>query len=167
MNIPKRNKTSINNEQKKLLHVAVRKLQIDDSTYRAMLQSVTGVVSSRDLDLHGFQQVMQHLQDCGFKKTHGDHEFSGYLAALNKWQNSVGERPGMATPAQLARIETDWHLMPWYWSKDGFGHEMLAMRGFLKRCVNAGDLRFLRFGEAHKVIEAIKSIIKRGPKSEE
>jgi hypothetical protein len=167
MNRAEKKADSINNSQKALLHTARRALGLDDETYREMLFNVAGVRSSVDLTLPKFQAVMMHLEECGFKKNHADHEFTGYMANLQKWKRTAGERPGMATPAQLARIETDWHLMPWFWSKDGFGNETLALRGFLKRCTGASDLMFLRFSQAHKTIEAIKSISTRSPNEKE
>lgn len=158
------NKFIINKAQKALLHTAKRELGFDEDTYRDMLESVAGVRSSMDLTLPKFQAVMTHLEACGFRKNHSDHEFTGYLANLEKWKRVAGERPGMATPAQLARIETDWLLMKWYWAPDGFGHAGMALRGFLKKSTGVSDLMFLKFSQAHKVIEVVKSISSRRPK---
>jgi len=150
----------INTNQKKLLRAAVRQLGMDDETRRAMLQSVAGVSSSRDLTPDKFRDVMAHLQECGFEKSHGTPEFTGFAAALRKWR-SLGHRPNMGTPKQLARIETDWHLMNWYWATNGLGHEALALRGFLRSRYGVSDLRFLRFADAHNCIEALKAIQQR------
>ena len=108
-----------------------------------------------------FREVMDHLKERGFEKPHGTHEFTGFSAALRKWQ-SLGHRPNMATPRQLARIETDWHLMCWYWAPNGVGHEALALRGFLQKRYGVADLRFLRFDQAHNCIEALKAMGQRG-----
>jgi len=152
----------INNEQIKLLKTAVRQLGFDDETYREMLKSVAGVRSAKDLNLDQFRGVMEHLESCGFKKNHAGHEFSGFRGALKKWERRVGaHRPGMATARQLARIETDWHLMPWYWSRNGFGNETLALRGFLSSRYGVSDLAFLKFQQAHNAIEALKAIQER------
>ena len=158
-------KAIINNAQKALLHKAISSLGMDDATYRAMLESVAGVKSSTALDLAGFREVMEHLKRCGFEKPHSDHEFTGYVTALKKWQFACGQRRGMASPAQLARIETDWDLMRWYWVQpDGFGNKELALRGFLKRIGGTEDLRFLTFAQAGKCIEALKAIAARREK---
>lgn len=148
----------ISGSQMKLLHLAVKQVGMDDGAYRLMLKNVCGVESSKSLTLDGFRSVMEHLKRCGFQKVHAEQEFTGYVARLHKWQQAVGERPGMATPAQLARIETDWNLMRWYWAPEGFGNETLSLRGFLKSVCGVSDLRFLRFGQAHSCIEAIKAI---------
>lgn len=51
----------------KLIHVARRELQLDEDTYRAMLEQVTGVKSSSDLDAAGRKKVLDHLKSKGFK----------------------------------------------------------------------------------------------------
>ena len=49
------------------IHIARQQLGMDDDTYRAMLQSVAGVRSSKDLDKAGYDRVMKHLIKCGFQ----------------------------------------------------------------------------------------------------
>lgn len=165
MTYPYKKKSGINNAQKALLHTAKRELGLDDATYRTMLQSIAGVKSSTDLTLLSFQAVMQHLADCGFKKTPGEHNYTGFAACKKKWEKLVGERPTMATPAQLARIETDWDMMRWYWTRpNGFGNKDIALRGILKKIVGVSDLRFLGFDQAGKTIEALKAICARREK---
>ena len=152
---PKRQYGGITNAQKALLHKAKHDLGLDDDTYREMLRNVAGVRSSVELSQSGFNAVMAHLQAAGFRKTHGAHEFSGYTARLKKWQ-VLGLRPGMATPAQLARIETDWELMRWYWAPKGFANMELALRGFIGKVAGVTDLRFLSGKKAVQVITALK-----------
>jgi phage gp16-like protein len=49
------------------IHIARKQLGMDEDTYRAMLQSVGGVQSSKDLDDAGAVKVLAHLQRSGFK----------------------------------------------------------------------------------------------------
>ncbi|BBF86297.1 phage protein [Aquitalea magnusonii] len=49
------------------IHIAKKELAIDDETYRAMLQSIAGVSSSKDLTDAGVTKVLAHLQRCGWK----------------------------------------------------------------------------------------------------
>ncbi|ANJ73531.1 regulatory protein GemA [Ralstonia insidiosa] len=51
------------------IHIARKQLGMDEDTYRAMLQSVGGVQSSKDLDDAGATKVLAHLQRSGFKPT--------------------------------------------------------------------------------------------------
>lgn len=146
---------------RRLIHVARRQLGMDEDVYREMLRSVAGVSSSTELTPHGFDLVMEHLKACGFVKTPGAHDYSGFVAYKEKWRK-IGMRPGMATPGQLASIEAEWDSMRWFWAPDdGFGNRDLALRGFLKKRFHASDLRFLNFQDAHNCIEALKAINER------
>lgn len=49
------------------IHIAKKELAMDDDTYRAMLQSIAGVSSSKDLTDAGVTKVLAHLQRCGWK----------------------------------------------------------------------------------------------------
>ena len=51
------------------IHIARKQLGMDEDTYRAMLQSVGRVQSSKDLDDAGAAKVLAHLQRSGFKPT--------------------------------------------------------------------------------------------------
>lgn len=64
-----RDNGKINNEQKKLLHVAARELGMDEDMYREILRQEAGVQSSKDLTKQGFDKVMRRFKKLGFKKT--------------------------------------------------------------------------------------------------
>ena len=49
------------------IHVAKKQLAMEDDAYRAMLMSVAGVKSSKDLTVAQAEKVLAHLQKCGFK----------------------------------------------------------------------------------------------------
>jgi phage gp16-like protein len=48
------------------IHIAKKDLGLDDDTYRAMLQQVGGVASSKDLTALGRAKVLEHLKSHGF-----------------------------------------------------------------------------------------------------
>jgi hypothetical protein len=148
----------LTNSQKSLLHKAKSDLGMDEDTYREMLYNLAGVRSSLDMNQRGFEAVMQHLGKCGFVKTHATHEFTGYVARKKKWDKERGNRAGMATTAQLSRIETDWDMLAWYWAPKGFGNKDLALRAFLQRVARVSDLHFLSFAGAVQVITTLKKI---------
>ncbi len=81
--------------QKTILHVAASKLKLDDETYRAVLVKIAGVTTSNDLDQAGFEAVMGFADYCGFRP-------------LAKGAPRYGNRPGMATYAQLELIRELW-----------------------------------------------------------
>lgn len=51
----------------KVIHVARRELQMDESTYRLMLQNLTGKDSTTALDPRELKAVVDHLKKKGFK----------------------------------------------------------------------------------------------------
>lgn len=157
----RRSRPTLNASQIALIHLAKKQLGMDDEVYRTMLENVAGVKSSRDLDTEGLEKIMAHLTACGFRKTPGKHEYSGFVAYKRKWEAFSFCRPGMAQPGQLAAIEADWDAMRWYWAPDGFGNRDLALRAFLQRRFHVDELRFLNFSTAAKVIMALKAIQNR------
>lgn len=48
------------------IHVAKKQLAMEDDAYRAMLQSVAGVRSAKDLTVTQAEKVLAHLRKCGF-----------------------------------------------------------------------------------------------------
>ncbi|QEH24536.1 gp16 family protein [Histophilus somni] len=52
-----------------LIHIAKQKLAIDEFSYRAMLQRITGKESTTKMNLAELMKVMHELEQKGFKKT--------------------------------------------------------------------------------------------------
>ncbi|OHX21222.1 gp16 family protein [Chromobacterium sphagni] len=50
-----------------MIHIAKKELGLDDETYRAMLLSVGGAASSKDLTQDGIDRVLTHMKRCGWK----------------------------------------------------------------------------------------------------
>ena len=48
------------------IHIAKKQLALDEPTYRAMLWTIGRVESSKDLDTHGRQTLLEHLKSRGF-----------------------------------------------------------------------------------------------------
>lgn len=51
------------------IHIAKNQLGMSDDTYRAMLKSVAGVTSSKDLTPQGIDKVIKHLKGLGAEFT--------------------------------------------------------------------------------------------------
>jgi len=133
--------------QKAILHVAKKKLCLDDATYRAMLEAHGGARSAKDLDYRGFKAVMKHLEAAGFK------------GGRPQTADRRPRRRGRASEAQIAKIKALWAALGGsYYEK---GQEWRALRGFLKKRFRVEHENFLTFEQAHKVIEAIKNIRRR------
>jgi len=136
----------------------------DRELYEEILEQYAGVRSSVDLTPEGFDRVMKHFKALGFaKKKTRKESGSRYEHYRARWA-SLGLRPGMATPDQLARIECDWDSLGWWWNKDGRGRREKALRGFLRKRFGRSDLRLITLEDASKVINAVKAIQKRKEK---
>ncbi len=127
-----------------LVHFAKKQLDMDDDAYYAMLARVAGVESSRDLDSHGFNQVMAEFERLGFKSDFG--------------QANLSNRAGMATPGQVAMIRDLWG------SYTGQASTEAGLRKWLESHWKIGHLKFVTQGQAHRIIGALQSMVKKkGP----
>ena len=124
-----------------LIQVAKARLRLADDDYRAILARCGGVTSSTELDFAGFDQVMREFKRLGFT--------SDAAAKL------YGDRPGMATPAQVALIRSLWADFT-----DGQGTD-LTLGTWLERKWHVSSLRFLDSVAAHKAIGALKRMVAR------
>lgn len=122
-------------EKSRLLHLARRQLDLDEATYRDLLERVAGVRSSRDLDREGFDVVMAELARLGFRST-------SPIAPLPS-------RPGMATPGQTSKIRALWLDVT-----DGTGTDR-GLGHWLEKQFQVSDLRFLDRATAPKVITGL------------
>ncbi|MFN3721885.1 MAG: regulatory protein GemA [Paracoccaceae bacterium] len=122
-----------------LIHVAKSKLGWDDDTYRQVLVRIAGVTTSKDLDQEGFEAVMGFADWCGFKP-------------LGKGAPRYGDRPGMATFAQIELIRELWREVQGARICDD-----AALGGWLLKYHKVHSMRFLTLDGARKVITALKA----------
>lgn len=130
---------TLTNPQISLIHVAKSKLGWDDDTYRQVLVRIAGVTTSKDLDQEGFEAVMGFADYCGFKP-------------LGKGAPRYGDRPGMATFAQLELIRELWREVQGARTCDD-----AALAGWLLKYHKVHSMRFLTLDGARKVITALKA----------
>ena len=97
--------------------------------------------SSKDLDAAGFIAVMARLKQLGFSHRKADVPASAQLC--------YGDRPGMATPAQLSTIRGMW--AKWHGTADE-----KALSHWIERCYGISALRFCDVQTAQKAIEGLK-----------
>lgn len=132
---------TISNKQKAILHVAKAKLNLSDRLYRDALVQIAGVTSSTELDKAGFEAMM------------GLFEYMGFQPLVSRGVD-FGDRPGMASYAQIALIRDLWAE----YTKDG-GED--ALNKWLLRTFKVSSLRFLRKDAGQKAITALKAMKKR------
>lgn len=128
----------ISNKQKAVLHVAKSKLKLTEAEYRDALVQLAGVTSSTELDQGGFETMMGYLEFCGF-------------TPLQARGPDYGNRPGMATFAQLELIRTIW--------TEHTGHSgEETLNKWLARTFKVSSLRFVTKPMAQKAITALKAM---------
>lgn len=131
-----------------LVHVAKARLGLSDEEYRRILRTVAGVETSRDLDEYAFDLLMLHFQRLGFSSDFG--------------RRNLGNRAGMASPAQVEKLRRLWSGFT-----AGEGNDA-SLGKWLDRQFKASALRFLTTGQAHKAIGALSVMVakrkaKHGP----
>ena len=126
-------------KQKAILHVAKAKLQMTDNQYRSCLVHLAGVESSTDLVRAGFETLM------------GFFEWKGF-APLAAQGPSFGDRPGMASFAQIELIRALWEE----YTRGAAGEAELNK--WLERSFKVSSLRFLTKAAAPKVITGLKAM---------
>ena len=127
----------IGREKLALVHVARRDLELEEGIYRATLQEVAGVKSSRDLDQAGFLKVMARFESMGFHS-----------------RPSLGEREGFATPKQIDYIRG--LFCQWLGREDD-----AALTSWIDKRYHVSALRFLDVVRAQKAIEGLKKMVQR------
>ena len=129
-----------------LLHVAKKQLGLVEVDYRAILFGYGGVESAADLDEAGFRSVMNYLTALGFR---------------SDWtKRTFGERPNMATPAQVdlvRKLWTEWHDG----RGPGRGDRDAALNAWLAKYHKVSALRFVSRAKAQPVIAALKAMAAR------
>jgi hypothetical protein len=132
----------ISSKQIALVHVAKRELGLDDESYRAILARYGECESAADLTAFGFHHVMRYFTALGFRSTWTTRTF--------------GNRPGMASPAQVDLIRSLWRE---YWAKND--DDDAGLNAWLHTHHHVTTIRFVDAKKAGKVISALKAMVAR------
>jgi len=136
-------------KQKAIIHIAKSRLGLDEETYRAVLRNVTGKGSAAKLSVYEANRLIDYFVRCGFRIDSRDDRRQRF--------RDLADRPGMASPAQLRKIEAMWREI-------AYCDPSRSLRRFLFNGWRCSDLRFLTAEQAREVIEAIKKMIQRRAK---
>lgn len=71
MAISARNLAPYKGKMIQLIHIAKSKLQMDDTTYRAILERKTGKTSSKSMSMNELESVLEHMRTLGFEASPG------------------------------------------------------------------------------------------------
>lgn len=121
-----------------VIQVARQQLGMAEDDYRAMLRTIGGVSSSKELDETAFEAVMVHLSRLGFRSDWNRRNF--------------GYRPDMATPRQVAFIRNLWGTFT-----DGKGTDE-TLGKWLEAKFGISAVRFVPSDKAQKVIGALQAM---------
>lgn len=128
----------IDNRKLAMIHLAKKSLNMADDDYRALLQRVAGVDSSKCLDDKGFAGLMLEFGRLGFEST-----------ATSEKRKAPYRAGSHATYAQRAYIRRLWQD---YKGED----DAPGLRRWLQGHFNVVDPRFLDSETTRKVISALK-----------
>ncbi|MDA7427902.1 regulatory protein GemA [Primorskyibacter aestuariivivens] len=128
---------SISKNQLKLLWTAKTKLDLSDAYLRSAMVEIAGVESTKELDAEGFDAMM------------GFFEYLGFAPRQAKGPD-YGERPGMASFAQIELIRVLWRE---YTDRKG---DEDSLNKWLEHYWHVSSLRFLGKAAARKVIATLK-----------
>lgn len=135
------------------IHVLKSKLQLQDSDYRALLLTLTGQTSSKDLSEHQRRAVRNHMQQLAERmgvvqptrqRPHAQAKFDQVKAA--------------ASPRE--KVWALWHQL----GRDGVVHNtsQAALYAWVERTVQVSALRFATDAQLDTLIEALKAWQQRG-----
>lgn len=124
-----------------VLHVAKKQLGLTDADYRAVLFGYGGAESATELTETGFLCVMNYLTALGFR---------------SDWtKRTFGERPGMATSAQVDLVRSLWA------DYHGPDERDAALNAWLSKYHKVSALRFVTRAKAQAVLTALKAMTAR------
>ncbi|MBN9447284.1 MAG: regulatory protein GemA [Bosea sp.] len=121
-----------------MIHAAKRQLDLTEDDYRGLLLRIGGAESARDLSADGFTRLIGAFEVLGFRRT--------------KAPSHV--RRGMATPAQIALVESMWK--DWSGSDNGEG-----LRQWLERSYRISAPRFMTGDHAAMAINGLRQMLRR------
>lgn len=136
------------------IHVLKSKLQLTDDDYRALLVTLTGKTSSKDMSDRERQQVRDHLQ--GLAERMGVAKPTQRRAAPAR---SFAQAKAAASPRER-KVWALWNQL----GRDGMVRDTSpkALNAWVQRTVHVSALAFANDAQLDTLIEALKSWQQRG-----
>lgn len=132
----------------RLIHVAKRDLQLDDDTYRTILQRVAGKGSSSELTVPELEKVLEHMKRSGFKvRSKGKAPRSAQPAKAKP------SRP-LAQDGESKKVRAIWLFLHQLGVVKNPAEEALA--AYVKRIAGVDALQWINGEQAERLIETMK-----------
>ena len=158
------NNKPITAAQIKRIHTIKSILHISDENYRAALEYRFTVTTSKDLTMDQAQTFIRDLEELALK-AQDDRRQAEHRRKIEEIRqkypdrhSDLDNRPGMATGAQLRKIEAMWQDISIIPDHAARGR---ALRLFVQRIAGVASLRFLDQEGASKVINALEAMQKQ------
>lgn len=142
---------AITANQCRKIHALKNAMAVKDEDYRAMLQNLFGVESSTALSFHSAGHLIEKMEEIAVDM--GVWTRKG--GAVQRFNELAGRKAGMATPAQLRKIEAVWEEVSRIEEPVARGK---GLRVFVERTAKVSDLRFLDQAGATKVINGLTAM---------
>ncbi len=150
--MPRRMDSRLTRAELARLHIWPRELGLDDDVRRDVQREVTGRESCRDMIYRDYLVLARHYQDLrrrlGVRESRR-HRASPTLRALYAKIERRGDRPGLASQAQIKKIVRMLSLPR--------GGEEEFLNRALRAYVGVVRWQWLDAGHAHHMIEALKA----------
>lgn len=131
------------------IHVLKSKLQLQDGDYRALLLTLTGKASSKDLSEHQRRAVRNHMQQLA--------ERMGVVQPTQQRPHAQAkfEQVKAAASPRERKVWALWHQL----GRDGVVHNtsQAALYAWVERTVQVSALRFATDAQLDTLIEALKA----------
>ena len=139
--------------QIKRIHVLTNRIGVSDEDYRARLQEDYGVSTCKKLSSVQAGQLIRNLE--AVAKGMGVD-----IGGRREWgrRREWARRRGMATPAQLRKIEAMWADVS---RQRTAGERRKALRAFLEKRFGVSDLAFVTHEMPSKIIHTLEAMKKQ------
>lgn len=151
--------------QVKRIHTILHILGVSDENYRAGLESRFGVTTCKDLSVTEAKSFLDELEKLAIETDRERYNAKMEEAARQfeekqpKRFDNLDNRAGMASAAQLRKIEAMWEeisIIP------EAAPRARALRRMVQKISGVADMRFLDSQGAGKVINGLNAMIKKG-----
>lgn len=128
-------------------------LGLDDDTYREMLSQYNSAESSKDLSVYDANILLNKL--CDMAKNAGTFQSKASTRMKQYKYNNLGYRSGMASPAQLRKIEAMWFNVSYSKTDEA---RVKGLNTMVKRITGKDSLKFITCSDVSKLIKAIEEM---------
>ena len=143
----------ITNAQIIIIHTLINALGWDNDLYRENLYMIFHKNSSKELSEKQAELFISNLEETAIN--------AGVWKKYNNEKSELADRTGMATPAQVRKIEVLWKEIAY---KKDQKFLKISLRKFLEKQFKISDVRFIEKIMVSKIIKSI-NIIKNKSKS--